>query len=149
MADTVYNSVEKPIKIDVDEKVTVEASARIKNLDSYNITTIDAEDWLCNYADHAADQKAQSKIKENWKDKYIKLKGEVYRVHGDQLDGYRITIRQQRSKNVSDGWCVICCYFNDTSEIEKLKDIKKGDQVSIIGYSRWDLGPILIDSHIR
>jgi hypothetical protein len=140
---------EAPKQIEESVNKTVETSGRIKMLDSYSIMTVDAEDWLCHYADNAMNQKKQFKIKENWKNKIIKLKGEIYKVHIDKMDGCRITIRQQRSKSPADGWCIISCYFYDDAEIEKLKDLKKGDRVSIVGYSRWDLGPILINSSIH
>jgi hypothetical protein len=140
---------EAPKDIDVEQTQTVETSGRLKYLDSYSIMTVDAEDWLCHYADNATNQNEQFKIKNNWKDKIIKLKGKIYNVKYDAMDGCRITIRQQRSKSASDGWCIISCYFYDNFDIEKVKDLKKGDYVSIVGFSRWDLGPILINSHLK
>ena len=143
------NKSEAPAPIEEQQTETVETSGRLKYLDSYSIMTVDAEDWLCHYADNAANQNEQIKIKNNWKDKIIKVKGKIYNVKYDKMDGCRITFRQLRSKSAADGWCIISCYFYDDVDIEKVKDLKKGDYVSIVGFSRWDLGPILINSHLK
>jgi hypothetical protein len=139
---------ETPEPVDTKQNEVVETSKTIKNLDSYSIMTVDAEEWLRYYSDNALDAKQQLKIKENWKHKFIKLTGNIYNVRNN-MDGCYITIRQERKKGLSDGWCMIVCYFYNEADKEKVLKMHSGDRITVYGFSRWDIGPILINSHVR
>jgi hypothetical protein len=135
----------------VEEPVTVQEvyqQKKDKVLDSHDVMNVNAEQWLCKYADNLYNDDVQVKMKYNWKDKYIKLTGEISKVHNN-YDGCYISIRQKRSKGITDGWCSIVCYFYDDAEKQQILNMHPGDKVTITGYSRWDVGPILINSYVR
>jgi len=96
------------------------------------IIHIDAEKYLCTFSDNFWNIKNQEKLTNLVKNKEIKVTGIIHKVHRDYIDGYWITIRQQRNEKISDGWIYIICYFKDNTDL----GIKSGDKITIKGYCK-------------
>jgi sulfur transfer protein SufE len=124
-------------------------SNKVKIFDSQSIMTIDADDWLEKYSSDIWDTKTQTKMKNNWKGNYIKITGTINKIHTDFIDGTYFSIKQSHDGDVTKGWVTIVCHiFNDTDK-EKIFEYKSGDEITVIGYSKWITGPELIDCYIR
>jgi len=107
--------------------------------DNDKIMNIDAEKYLCAFSDNFWNEENQKKLTDLVKDKEIKITGVIYKVHRDYIDGYWVTIRQQRNKKFSDRWAFISCYFKHLDNL----GIKSGDKVTIQGYCKgWVSGAL-------
>lgn len=99
---------------------------------TYDMPHIDAEKFMNVYSDHFWEPEKQEEIMSIITGKYIKITGKITNIKhyfGESC----VSFHTQRDEKISDGWAFFMCGFYDSTEIEKLKKYKSGDEITIIG----------------
>jgi predicted phosphodiesterase len=101
-----------------------------KKLPHYN-----AEEIFCYLSDNLWDADKCDDMLNKLKDTDIKISGTVHHARANNIDGTYVVFRQLRADGLTDGWCMIICYFYDDKQKEKAMQLEKGYKVTIIGHT--------------
>ena len=110
-----------------------------------------AEDILCRLSDSVVKSGYDHlAILKSIDDRYIKLSGTVSKVHQNDIFGCWIIINQKRANGLRDGWNYFICYFNDIRENDKIINLKKGDNITLIGHTGFAYWALTMqDCHLK